>query len=150
MGDALGDSPMRALRAWTDQLEPAVLDEEVKAARASLLSEEQRVSLAAVLSAGCLDAPIHITIGSVERIRRTVTVLRASEEGVESRLAELKAENGRLRRELEYAKCQIQVAETRISIESARADAAEQRCRDGEAKFIQMLNSLADELEARG
>jgi hypothetical protein len=37
-----------------------------------------------------------------------------------------------------------------VSFQAARADAAEQRCRDIEAKFVRMLNDLADELEVTG
>jgi phage shock protein A len=142
---------MRALRAWTDELEPIVVESGgVNAQRTSLLSEEQRVSLAAVLSADCLDEPIGLTSGSVERIRQTVAVLRASEERVESRLAELKVENQRLQACLQAAEAQTESAEAMISFQAARADAAEQRSRDIETKFVRMLNDLADELELTG
>ena len=138
---------MRALRAWTDQLEPNVVRVDPAPVRASLLSEEQRVSLAAVLPAIRSDEPVEIAPGSLDRIRRTVAVLRASGECVENRLAELKVENQRLQTRLGAAEAQTESAEAMISFQAARADAAEQRCRDTEAKFVRMLNNLADELE---
>jgi phage shock protein A len=115
-----------------------------------LTPEKQGPSLARVLSAVSSAEPVEVASASVDRIRQTVAVLRASEERVESRLAELKLENQRLRTRLEAAQAQTESAEAMVSFQAARADAAEQRSRDIEAKFVGMLNDLADELEATG
>ena len=141
---------MRALRAWTDQLEPTEVRVDAKPGRASLLSEEQRVSLASVLPAPISNEPVEMASESFGRIRQTVAVLRASEERVESRLADLKLENQRLQTRLQAAQVQAETAEAMVSFQAARADAAEQRSRDVETRFVRMLNDLADELEATG
>jgi hypothetical protein len=146
-GSAIGDSPMRALRALAQQTEPPVLHVGVDAGNTLLTPETQGPSLARVLSEVTSDEPAEIASASVDRIRQTVAVLRASEERVESRLAELKFENQRLQDRLEGAQAQTATAEAMVLFQSARADAAEQRCRDIEAKFVRMLTDLADELE---
>jgi phage shock protein A len=128
---------MRALRALAQTTEPPVLH--VGAVRGP--------SLARVLSPVTSDEPVEVGSASVDRIRHTVAALRASEERVESRLAELKLETQHLQTRLQAAQAQTESAEAMVSFQAGRADAAEQLCRDTEAKFIRMLGDLADELE---
>lgn len=86
--------------------------------------------------------------GSLDRIRQTVAVLRASDKRVRTMVETLEVANQRGQIELEAVRARLEAAEMRISLEAARADAAEERCRETEARFGQILNSLADELEA--
>jgi acetolactate synthase small subunit len=141
---------MRALRALAQRNPLAVVHVGTDAEDTFLAPEQQGPSLARILSAVTSDEPAEIAPASIDRIRQTVAVLRASEERVESRLADLKLENQRLQTRLQAAQVQAETAEAMVSFQAARADAAEQRSRDVETRFVRMLNDLADELEATG
>jgi hypothetical protein len=85
---------------------------------------------------------------SLDRIRQTVASLRASDKRVRDMVEGLELANRRAEVDLETVTARLEAAEMRIALEAARADAAEQRCRETEARFSQILNGLADELEA--
>jgi hypothetical protein len=131
------------------QFEPAVVRADAEPGRAVPTREHEKASLSVALSNGSPDEHEKAS-GSVQRIRHSVAVLRASEERVGQRLTELNVEKGRLRTELDAAQAQVKSAEAMIAFQAARADVAEQRCRDTEVRFVRMLNSFADELEASG
>lgn len=84
---------------------------------------------------------------SLDRIRQTVASLRASDKRVRGMVDALEAANERAKIEIEAMQARLDAAEMRIALETARADAAEERCRETEARFGQILNSLADEIE---
>lgn len=92
--------------------------------------------------------PSDIMGGSLDRIRQTVAVLRDSDQRVRAMVEALEAANQRSQIELEAVQARLEAAEMRVTLEGTRADAAEERCRETEARFGQILNSLADELEA--
>jgi molecular chaperone DnaK (HSP70) len=92
--------------------------------------------------------PSDLMGGSLDRIRQTVAVLRDSDKRVRTMVEALEAANQRSQIELEAMQARLEAAEMRVTLEATRADAAEERCRETETRFGQILNSLADELEA--
>ena len=94
------------------------------------------------------ESQLDVMGGSLDRIRQTVAVLRDSDKRVRTMVEALEVANQRSQIELEAVQARLEAAEMRVTLEASRADAAEERCRETEARFGQILNSLADELEA--
>jgi hypothetical protein len=91
----------------------------------------------------------NLDMGSVlGRIRQTIAALRASEERVSDLKAGLQAVTDRAKLEIQVANDRADAAETLAASEAARADAADQRWREAESRFGEILNLIAEELDA--
>lgn len=81
-------------------------------------------------------------------IRHSIATLRVSEQRVHDLRAGLAAVTERAKNEIAAANARADAAELRAASEAARANAAEQRWRESEARFGEILQVIATELNA--
>jgi neutral trehalase len=81
-------------------------------------------------------------------IRHSIATLRTSELRVNDLRAGLGAVTERAKKEIAAANARADAAELRAASEAARANTAEQRWRESEARFGEILQVIASELDA--
>ena len=90
------------------------------------------------------------TSDAIERVRAVAADLRASDERIADLEAGLEAIRDRARRDLRAAQERAEQAEARITVEAARADAAELRAREAEERLGEIMAVIQQELARSG
>jgi ABC-type phosphate transport system auxiliary subunit len=85
---------------------------------------------------------------TVARVREVADYIRVSKERMLSLETGVLALREKTRRDLQLAQSRVDEAEARIAVEAARANAAEQRCRELEAKLSELDAVIRQELLA--